>query len=231
MGYTVAAFEVAGYPCRDDNVYVAYSVPGHQIARFSLRGDRTLFLIISAENLAGIAEAHHDAAQRRYLHRRLFGLGWECPRILEALDRCNNLYFDAVNQIHMNRWTKGRVALVGDAACAPSLLAGQGSALAMIGAYVLAGELARAERLEDAFARYEALLQPFLRRKQKAAEGFASSFAPKTRFGIFFRNQIARMFAAQSLAKLAFGRTLLDRIQLPSYEMSDSSVAAVALGR
>ena len=117
----------------------------------------------------------------------------------------------------MNRWTKGRVALVGDAAYAPSLLAGQGSALAIIGAYVLAGELARAENPLDAFARYEALLQPFLRRKQDAAKGFASSFAPKTPFGIFLRNQITKLLGARYLAKLALGRSLIDRIQLPSY--------------
>jgi len=226
LGYTVAAFEVAGYAQRDENVYVAFSVPGRQIARFSLRNDRTLFLIINAESAAAFGDTQDDAAQRRYLHARLSGLGWECPQILEALDRCNDLYFDPVSQIHMDRWTQGRVALVGDAAYAPSLLAGQGSALAIIGAYVLAGELARAERLEDAFARYEALFQPFLRHKQKAALGFASSFAPKTRFGIIVRNQITKLFAARWLAKLAFGRSLLDRIQLPNYETSASRAHA-----
>ena len=217
LGYTVAAFEVPGYRQRDDDVYVAYSVPGSQISRFTLRGDRTMFLCVIAEEAPQYVASHDRAAQQRYLHSRLAGLGWECPQILDALDRAQELYVDRVSQIRMNRWTKGRVALVGDAAYAPSLLAGQGSALAIIGAYVLAGELARAENPLDAFARYEALLQPFLRRKQDAAKGFASSFAPKTQFGIFLRNQITKLLGARYLAKLALGRSLIDRIQLPSY--------------
>lgn len=56
-----------------------------------------------------------------------------------------------------------------------------------------------------------------MRHKQDAAAGFAGSFAPKTRFGIFFRNQVTKLFRARHLAKLAFSRSLLDRIQLPSY--------------
>ena len=217
LGQTVAAFEVAGYPHRDPDVYVAYSTPGQQIARFSLRGDRTLFLCVFAEDIARGMDGSDSAARREEVRARLSGLGWECPEIAEALGRSDELYLDRVSQIRMDRWTKGRVALVGDAACAPSLLAGQGSALAIIGAYVLAGELGRANRIEEAFASYEALLQPFMRHKQKAAEGFAGSFAPTTRFGIFFRNQVTKLFRARRLAKLAFGRSLLDRIQLPRY--------------
>jgi flavin-dependent dehydrogenase len=74
------------------------------------------------------------------------------------------------------------VALVGDAAFAPSLLAGQGSALAMAAAYVLAGELARAQgHFQQAFGRYEEWLRTFMKDKQKAAEQFAGFFAPITR--------------------------------------------------
>jgi 2-polyprenyl-6-methoxyphenol hydroxylase-like FAD-dependent oxidoreductase len=70
-------------------------------------------------------------------------------------------------------------------------MAGQGAALAMTAAYVLAGELAKAgERHEEAFARYEALLRSYIASKQRGAERFAAAFAPKTRWGLFLRNQV-----------------------------------------
>src|SRR6202012_3251721 len=88
---------------------------------------------------------------------------WETQQILGEVDRAQELYFDSVSQIRMNRWSCGRVALVGDAAFCVSLLAGQGSALAMISAYVLAGELARADgRYDTAFGNYEGLLRDYI---------------------------------------------------------------------
>lgn len=73
------------------------------------------------------------------LHRR-FGDGkWECARIVDELDGTQHLYFDRVSQIRMQTWSQGRVALVGDAVFCVSMMAGQGSTLAMTAAYVLAG--------------------------------------------------------------------------------------------
>ena len=99
----------------------------------------------------------------------------------------------------MDRWSQGRVGLIGDAAFCPSLLAGQGAALAMVAAYVLAGELGRRGSLpQQAFARYEDRLHPFIANKQKAAVQFAGSFAPKTRLGLFFRNQITKVIGVSA---------------------------------
>ena len=78
------------------------------------------------------------------LHARFDDAGWECSQIMEAMEACDSIYFDRVSQIRMERWTEGRLALVGDAAFCPSLLAGEGCALAMTAAFVLAGELYRA---------------------------------------------------------------------------------------
>ncbi len=81
----------------------------------------------------------------------------------------------------MPKWSQGRIALVGDAAHCVSLVAGQGSALAMTGAFVLAGELAKASgRHTEAFANYEGILRGFIDAKQRGAERFARAFAPKT---------------------------------------------------
>ena len=133
------------------------------------------------------------------------------------LARADTIYLDSVSQIRMQNWTQGRVALIGDAAFCVSLLAGQGSALAMISAYVMAGELAAAHgRYQDAFVKYEMRLREYISVKQNAAERFAGAFAPKTRAGLFFRNQVIRAFAFPGLARLFIGRGIVDRLELPT---------------
>jgi 2-polyprenyl-6-methoxyphenol hydroxylase-like FAD-dependent oxidoreductase len=110
------------------------------------------------------------------------------------------------------------VALVGDAAFCVSLMAGQGSALAITAAYVMAGELIKAcGRHEEAFPNYEALLRRYIGSKQKGAERFSSAFAPSTRWGLFIRNQVIRASAIPGLARLAFGRDIIDKLPLPDY--------------
>ena len=144
--------------------------------------------------------------------------GWECPAILRALANADDLYFDAVSQIQMGSWAQGRVALIGDACFAPSLLAGQGSALAMAAAYILAGELRKAEgNYHMAFSAYEKMLQPLLAKKQRVARSFAGSFVPKTEFGIFLRNHITRLMTRPFIVKLFMGTLLTDSLPLPSY--------------
>jgi 2-polyprenyl-6-methoxyphenol hydroxylase-like FAD-dependent oxidoreductase len=218
LGYVVAAFEAEGYRPRDEGVYVSYSEPGRQAARFALRGERTLFLIIFTADEEVLGATHDAWAQRAMLHSTFDDAGWECREMLAALDDADDLYFDRVSQIRMPAWSRGRVALVGDAAFCPSLLAGQGSALAMTAAYVLAGELARAGgQPEPALRGYETRLRGFIEGKQKAAAGFASSFAPRTHFGIFVRNHVTKAFRLPLVADLVLGRSLLDRLELPDY--------------
>lgn len=219
LGYHVAAFEVRGYRPRDEDVYVSYAVPGRQVARFALRDDRTLVLFVYAVDPSS---EPHDTASQKALLRAAFGdAGWECARILAAMDDCDDVYFDRVSQIRMDTWIKGRVALVGDAAFCPSLLAGQGAALAMTAAYILAGEIAcQPSRPDKAFARYEQRLRRFIADKQRAAERFAPSFVPMSRLGIVLRNQVTKSFRLPFVAGLVIGRGLLDRLQLPDYSPS-----------
>ena len=171
LGYVVAAFEAIGYRPRTEDVYVMYNEPGRMVGRVSLRDDKTLFLFIFAEDAD---TPLRDLPAQKQLVRTKFGnSGWECRDILDALDGAPELYFDRVSQIRMEHWSRGRVALVGDAAYCVSLLAGQGSALAMTGAYILAGELAKARGKHDiAFDKYERLLRGFVERKQRGAAGF-----------------------------------------------------------
>ena len=217
LGYLVAAFEVRGYRPRDEGVYFIYSQPGRMIGRFALHEDRTLFLFVftETERLSPIAD---QAAQKAILRERFNDGTWECPRILGELDHTGELYFDRVSQIKMDRWSRGRVALLGDAAFCVSLLAGQGSALAMTAAYVLAGELAKAKGNHDqAFGKYQKVLRTFISSKQKAAEHFGPAFAPKTRWGLSFRNQVIKILTIPGVARLTFGRDITDTLALPQY--------------
>jgi 2-polyprenyl-6-methoxyphenol hydroxylase-like FAD-dependent oxidoreductase len=217
LGYTVAAFSVSGYVPRDENIYVSHAVPGKTVSRFSMRADRTMFLLVVTDSTAQGVSPFDSEAQRAYLREQFSNVGWEAPQILDALSRSDDLYLDRVSQVRMPRWSMGRVALLGDAAFAPSLLAGQGSALAIIAAYVLAGELARANSVGAAFQRYEWLLQGFLQKKQDAALRFAQSFVPASQLAIRVRNWVTKALAVPVVARLAMGSSLLDRLQLPDY--------------
>lgn len=216
LGYAVAAFEVEGYRPRNEDVYLMNGQPGRMVGRFTLHHNRTLFLFVFTVGSDPVPTGYD---QQKEMLRERYGDGkWECPRILEELDRTEELYFDSVSQIKMNSWSKRRIALIGDAAFCVSLLAGQGSALAMISAYVLAGELFRAdERYEDAFRKYEGCLQDYIYAKQQGAERFATAFAPRTRLGLLLRNLVIRTFAIPGAARLAIGREIADTLQLPDY--------------
>jgi 2-polyprenyl-6-methoxyphenol hydroxylase-like FAD-dependent oxidoreductase len=223
LGYKVAAFEAHEYAPRDELVYVMHTEVSQQVARFALRNDRTMFLFIFADDVVDRGEAGNIGAQKALLGQRFGGSGWECPRILDLLDRTDSLYFDRVSQIRMNPagpggWSKGRVTLLGDAACCASLLAGQGSALAMVAAYILAGELHHARGdYGRAFARYEQAFGPFVLKKQRAALRFAGAFAPKTKWGLFFRNQVMNLMRIPWVADLVVNRDIVDKIKLPEY--------------
>lgn len=213
LGCKVAACVVDGYRPRDELVYVTYNTPGRQVARFALRGDRTMFLFVWR---AG----HDDRLPPKEQLRNAFGdAGWECEQILAAVDTVDELYFDVVSQIKMDRWSQGRVLVIGDAAGCISLLGGEGTGLAMTEAYVLAGELQRAagdHRI--AFGRYEERLRPFIAGKQAGAERMLGFFATRTRFGLWFRNFAMNMMDVGPLAKLLAG-SVRDNIDLPDYRL------------
>jgi 2-polyprenyl-6-methoxyphenol hydroxylase-like FAD-dependent oxidoreductase len=222
LGYGVAAFETRGYRHRDENVYLMHNRPGRMVGRFALRDDRTLFLFVFR------GDAGEPAAQKAQLRDLYRDARWECPDILNELERTDDLYCDRVSQIRMDGWSRGRVVLIGDAAFCVSLVAGQGSALAMISAYVLAGELARADgRHEEAFSAYETRLRSYIGAKQRGAERFAAAFAPRTSWGLWFRNQVVKAFSFPGAAKFAIGRDLADKLDLPTYRWSDRKVIGV----
>jgi 2-polyprenyl-6-methoxyphenol hydroxylase-like FAD-dependent oxidoreductase len=218
LGYHVGAFEVQGYPVRDERVAVSHAVPGRQILRLSLRDDCTLFLFVFRDEYLTAGHPTNEQQRKAALRGVFAGMDWESARILAAMDEASDIYFDSVSQIRMDRWSSGRIALIGDAAACVSLMAGEGTGLAMAEAYVLAGELQRSGGDHGAaFANYQNRLMSLLKRKQASAAKFASSFAPKSAWGIVARNQASRLLSIPWFAKVLIGRALRDDVELPDY--------------
>jgi 2-polyprenyl-6-methoxyphenol hydroxylase-like FAD-dependent oxidoreductase len=212
----VAAFTTEHYRPRDELVYVIHRDVGRQVARFAMRDDRTLFLFVFADNDASIPARLDE--QKALVRRHFRDCGWECPQILDELECQDDLYLDCVSQVRMDRWHRDRVALVGDSAFCISLLGGQGCALAMVAAYILAGELKLAGGDHTlAFGRYERRLRDFMTAKQQAALRFAAFFAPGSRRALWLSNLLLRLAAMPLLSSLAIGRELQDRLELPDY--------------
>jgi 2-polyprenyl-6-methoxyphenol hydroxylase-like FAD-dependent oxidoreductase len=215
LGIVVAAFEAKGYRPRDELIAMMHAEVGFQAVRLSLRDDLTLFLL--SVRYDGTVPGDDIAAQQDLLQTRLADKGWETPAILNLMPQASTFYFDSVSQIRMPSWTRGRVALVGDAAACPSFLAGQGSALAMVESYILAAELTRSSDYSEAFARYESRLAPLLRSKQDAAVGLGLAFAPKNKFQLLVRNTVMKLMGLPKVADLAMGRSFRDAVELPTF--------------
>lgn len=213
LGISVAAFDVPGYRPHEPHVAVAHAGVGFQALRLALRDDATIFLATFRHD-GDIPEGDVEA-QQQILRHHLSGARWEVPEMLRRLPDARTFYFDRASQIRMPAWSRGRVALIGDAAACPSLLAGQGSALAMVEAYVLAAALARSDDHTAAFAEYESTLASVVRTKQKAAIGLGTAFAPANRVQLFARNAIMKLMKVPLVARLAIGRSLSDPIDLP----------------
>jgi 2-polyprenyl-6-methoxyphenol hydroxylase-like FAD-dependent oxidoreductase len=203
-----------------------YGKPGRLVGRFTLHNDRCLFLFVFTFD----GDLPANLAAQKALVRSIYGDdGWETAEILRRMDGSSELYLDRVSQILTPAWSKGRVVLIGDAAFCVSLLAGQGSALAIIAAYVLAGELAQFPgQIDHALAEYERRLRPYIATKQAGAVRFASAFAPRTRFGVWFRNLVIRSLGIPGLAKLAIGGEIIDQLQLPDYPLDPAPATQLA---
>ncbi|WP_170313985.1 FAD-dependent monooxygenase [Streptomyces filamentosus] len=158
-------------------------------------------------------------AQKQLLRRLFTGTGWEIPRILTAMDTADDFFLDSVIQVRMPSWSRGRVAVVGDAAYCASPLSGMGTSLALTGAYVLAGELAHHAHHGNAFARYEHILRPYITRAQHLPPGVPRIASPRTRAGVHALDAVLYAASRPRIAK-ALNRFLVppaDTFTLPPY--------------
>ena len=141
------------------------------------------------------------------------GGGWITEDVLRDYPNGEPTYFDPATMIVMPRWHRGRVALVGDACGCMTLLAGQGSHMAMAGAYALAEQLARTDDHREAFAAYQAAIKPHVDRKQKRAAAFAKVFLPSKRSVPWLRHLALKLMFSSAGLPLAMkwlgGRSVL----------------------
>lgn len=218
LGYYAASFSTTGYPYRNESAYLSYAAPARQVSRYALRDDRTAFLFVFPRDQP-FAQHPHNLDAKAILRETFASDQWiELPEILKRLEDCDDLYFDSVSQIRMPVWSRGRTVLIGDAAYCPSLLAGEGAAFAMAGACILAGELQRANgNHAHAYRNYEQHFRAFIERKQRSAERFATSFAPKTRSGLFVRDLVLRLTVFPLLSAWLMRSFVTDRLDLPDY--------------
>ena len=150
------------------------------------------FLMLTAyeksdERLSRLKEASKTGVQaQKELTFDLFkDADWETPRILDGMYQSDDFYLQHVAQVRLDRWSSGRVTMVGDAAYAPSPFSGMGTSLAFLGAYVLAGEISRQPgNIPDALNSYERILRPHVESIQKLAPGVPWIAQPQSILGI-----------------------------------------------
>jgi 2-polyprenyl-6-methoxyphenol hydroxylase-like FAD-dependent oxidoreductase len=133
-------------------------------------------------------------SQKALVAAQFAGLGWQIPGLLDSMRAAGDFYFDPVCQIAMDHLSAGRVTLLGDAGYCPSPASGQGTSLALAGAYVLAGELAAASGDHSvAFARYEAELRPYVEKNQALAKTALRGILPQSRAFAWFNTRMIKL--------------------------------------
>ena len=198
LGLTVAAFHVA-----------RGELPIRRTVKLYEEIDRMAFLYplseqrLDATFVFRTGEVHVPHAERiGFLRERFRGAGWIIEDVLAAYDGAEPVFFDSVTQIEMPQWHQGRVALIGDACGCLTLLAGQGSHMAMTGGYVLAQELARQPDHAAAFAAYQNFLKPHVDKKRRDAARFAGVFVPSQRSRPWLRRLALKLLFSAPLIKI-----------------------------
>lgn len=206
-----------------------YSLPGGVMV--GLRPDAdpaTCKALVTIRRPADPALRRDTAAQQRLIRDRLDGGGWRCPEITAAMATADDFYFDEMARISMPEWATGRIALVGDAGYCGSPITGQGTAMALVGAYVLTGELARTpDRPAAALARYSEILRPFVETAQELPPGGVKAMAPNSRWGIRAGRALSRVAMSRPLQPL-MSRMLAATESYPLPDYSTGRTGAVA---
>ncbi|MFD9940477.1 FAD-dependent monooxygenase [Nonomuraea sp. NPDC059023] len=193
---------------------VMWNTPGRAAALYAVGDNDDVHAFLNFARPQPPFDAFPDPEAQRNLVAEVFAdAGWEVPGMLAAMRETDDVFFDAVSQIRMPGWSSGRVALVGDAAYAPSFLSGQGTSLALVGAYMLAGSLVGRDPAAG-FAAYEQSTREFVTVNQGlVGEGGATLF-PTTAEALEQRNDRLRKLSAIPPAE---GRPAHSALTLPEF--------------
>ncbi|HEX4223864.1 MAG TPA: FAD-dependent monooxygenase [Pseudonocardiaceae bacterium] len=203
---------------------VMRSAPNRAVGVYRFGEQAVAFYMFRSENQ--LDYDYRDAgAPSRFFTERFSSDFWPTG-VIEAIGPTQGMYFDSLSQVRMPTWSKGRVALAGDAAHCPTLVTGAGTSLAMVGAYLLAGELrAAAGDHQRAFAAYERRFRPQVTTAQSGTPQGVKMMIPPTGGAIWRRNQLIRLAPLGVLLA-----TLTRRFTRPAQgqELPDYSVAGVS---
>ncbi|MCX4671325.1 FAD-dependent monooxygenase [Streptomyces sp. NBC_01381] len=194
---------------------VLWNTPGRAAALYAAGDDDEVHAFLNFARPQPPFDAFRNPEAQRDLVAAVFAdAGWEVPGMVAALRDADDLFFDVVSQIRMPRWSSGRVALVGDAAYAPSFLTGQGSSLALVGAYMLAASLADRDHTAG-FAAYEDSTRGFVTANQdQVGKGDATLF-PTTARALEQRNAMLRQLS--TMPPSPEGRPAHSALTLPEF--------------
>ncbi|MFG2040146.1 FAD-dependent monooxygenase [Dactylosporangium sp. NPDC048998] len=200
---------------------IMYSEPNRSVQVSSPHGGDQIVSLMFAE--PGLEFDHRDVGQqRRIIAERFAGVGWRTPELLEAMERAADFWFDSTTQIRLDRWSSGRVVLLGDAGYAGGP-GGNGTGLAIVGAHVLAGELDAAGGDHGvALRRYEERMRPYVATCQKQAGGSPEFLVPSTRKKIAQRNRFFKVVRYVPPARRLFqhlATRTATAFELPAYEL------------
>jgi 2-polyprenyl-6-methoxyphenol hydroxylase-like FAD-dependent oxidoreductase len=158
--------------------------------------------------------------QKTKLAKVVEGSGWKTERLMADMESAEDFYLQHIAQVKLQSWSVGRCAVVGDAAYCPSPVSGVGTSLAILGAYVLAGEISRHHDHRTAFEAYEGRLRGYVEGKQKLPPGVPGLVFPSTAIGLSVLNWVLWFVAWSGVTKLfgAFGGEGKDNFELPDYK-------------
>ncbi len=194
IGYCFSGFTIRDLSLLDNGTMV-FNAPGKLAALVLSKGDDFATCLMAFKYASSPFNEKLTDRQKRELTASMFdGMGWRIPEFVECMWRSDDLFFDSMSQIHMPSWSTGRVALVGDAAHATSFLSGQGSSMALVSAYMLAGEIATNNSFSDAFARYESRTRWFVESNQALVSEGERIMIPSTPEALEQRNQGLKAF-------------------------------------
>ncbi len=200
-----------------------YSAPGGRWVGLRPDHDPRFARALLAFRSPVISYDRRDAeAQKALMRQRFDGLGWHTDRILAGLREADDFYLDSVSRVVVPEWSRGRVVLAGDAGYCGSPMAGHGTALSLVGAYVLAGELAAADGDHlRAFPAYQARMRAYVEQRMELPPGGIKLAMPMTSLGIRLRDAQIRVMTSRPFAgllgKMAAAKP--DAIDLPDYSV------------
>lgn len=214
LGYYISIFTTQN-DFNLDHTGLFYATPGKLSGIYSARKKNEAKVMLYFAGARMTVEHNDTKSQKKFVADTFTNENWEMPKLLNSMQKSQDFYLDTIDQVRMNQWSKGRVILLGDAGYCASPLSGAGTGLAIIGAYILAGELRRANGdYTSAFAKYEQAMRPYVKKAQSIPTLLGPLMIPKLRWLLRIRITLLR-----TIVFLRFQGLIAKLARLPSNEV------------